>query len=334
MDYVNRLSDVDTQDVANHALQNGFFEEAVVVYKNNNNHDSALNVLLENMGDIRRAHEYAQSVNIPEIWSRLAKAHLDDLRTKEAIDSYIHASDHTNYAQVIYDALNDDKREVKYEDLVRYLEMAHKALYNPLIASVLLFAYAKTGRMTKLKEFLDRANVDDVQRAGGRCEVQKMYVPAKLMYVSISDWAGLATTLTHLGEFQAAVDSAHKAANTRVWRKVHAACFEHKKFQLAQVCALKLLETPGVVEELFHLYEDQGYGEQLTDIVEANFESEYQNTGIFTDKPVYRAGPLLCQIPPRAADGAPQDVLEAHQHSQGYPRLRRCTPLGRARVFV
>jgi len=53
------------------------------------------------------------------------------------------------------------------------------------------------------------------------------------------------------------------------------------------------LETPGVVEELFHLYEDQGYGEQLTDLVEASFGSEYQNTGISTDTSLFTELALL-----------------------------------------
>lgn len=141
--------------------------------------------------------------------------------------------------------------------------------------------------MTDLKEFFDGANADDVQRAGDRCDFQKMYDPAKLMYASISNWAGLATTLAHLGEFQAAVDSAHKAAKTHVWREVHAACFEHKKFQLAQVCALKLMKTRGVVEELFHLYEDQGYGEQLTDLMEASLGLEGRNTDLFADTSLF-----------------------------------------------
>lgn len=93
-----------------------------------------MKMMLENMSSIRCAQKYAQSVIIPETWSRLAKAQLDDLRTKKAIDSYIRANDHTSYAQVVHDALSDDKYEDKYEDLIRYLEMARKALYNPLIA--------------------------------------------------------------------------------------------------------------------------------------------------------------------------------------------------------
>ncbi|KAF8929356.1 hypothetical protein BGZ52_002327, partial [Haplosporangium bisporale] len=57
--------------------------------------------------------------------------------------------------------------------------------------------------------------------------------------------------------------------------------------KLAQVCALKLMKTPEVVEELLHLYEGQGYGEQLTDLVEASLGSEGRNTDLFTDTSLF-----------------------------------------------
>ena len=47
-----------------------------------------------------------------------------------------------------------------------------------------------------------------------------MYEAAKLLFNNISNFARLASTLVHLGEFQNAVDSARKANSTRTWKEV------------------------------------------------------------------------------------------------------------------
>ena len=47
-----------------------------------------------------------------------------------------------------------------------------------------------------------------------------MYEPAKLLYNNVSNFARLAITLVHLGEYQAAVDSARKANSTKTWKEV------------------------------------------------------------------------------------------------------------------
>lgn len=49
-----------------------------------------------------------------------------------------------------------------------------------------------------------------------------MYEAAKILYNNISNYGRLASTLVHLGEFQAAVDGARKANSTRTWKEV---CF-------------------------------------------------------------------------------------------------------------
>lgn len=47
-----------------------------------------------------------------------------------------------------------------------------------------------------------------------------MYEAAKLLYNNVSNFARLASTLVHLGEYQAAVDSGRKANSTRTWKEV------------------------------------------------------------------------------------------------------------------
>jgi hypothetical protein len=53
-----------------------------------------------------------------------------------------------------------------------------------------------------------------------RCFDDKMYEAAKLLYNNVSNYARLAITLVHLGEYQGAVDGARKANSTRTWKEV------------------------------------------------------------------------------------------------------------------
>jgi len=54
-----------------------------------------------------------------------------------------------------------------------------------------------------------------------RCFDNKMYEAAKLLYNNVSNFARLAITLVHLGEYQGAVDSARKANSTKTWKEVN-----------------------------------------------------------------------------------------------------------------
>ena len=59
-------------------------------------------------------------------------------------------------------------------------------------------------------------------QVGDRCYNEAMYEAAKLLYNNVSNFARLASTLVHLGEYQNAVDSARKANSTRTWKEVGA----------------------------------------------------------------------------------------------------------------
>ncbi|KAG0326315.1 hypothetical protein BGZ99_009753 [Dissophora globulifera] len=279
MDYINRLNNFDAADIAEHAIRGGLYEEAFIIYSKHDAHASAINVLIEHIGSIDRAYEYAEKTDTPEVWGRLGKAQLDGMRIKEAIDSYIRANDPTNHVEVIDLASRADK----YEDLVRYLQMARKQSREPYIESELLFAFAKTGRIADMEELLNGPNVAQVQAIGDRCYEQKMYGPAKILYSNISNWARLSTTLVHLGEYQAAVDGARKANSTKVWKDVNAACIERKEFRLAQVCGLSLVVHPEELEELIRLYEHQGYFDELMALLEAGLGLERAHMGMFTE---------------------------------------------------
>jgi len=61
---------------------------------------SCFQVLIEHIGNLDRAYEFAERCNEPPVWSQLAKAQLQKGLVKEAIDSYIKADDPSAYMEV------------------------------------------------------------------------------------------------------------------------------------------------------------------------------------------------------------------------------------------
>lgn len=279
MDFITRLNNFDYMDIAHIAIESELFEEAFSIYKKYDVHVNAIGVLLDNVKSLDRAFEYAERVNLPDVWSRLAKAQLDSGMLKESIDSYTHADDATNFAQVIQVA----NKLNKFDDLVRYLQMARKKLREPVIESELVFAFAKTNRLADMEEFINGPNVAQVANVGERCFEQKMYQAAKILFSSVSNWARLATTLVFLSEFQAAVDCARKANSTKVWKEVHAACVEHQEFKLAQICGLNLIIHAEELPQLVRLYEYRGYFEEVMQLFESGLGLERAHMGMFTE---------------------------------------------------
>ena len=85
MDYISRLNNFDFLDIAGIAVGAELFEEAFTIYKKNNVNDMAISVLLDNLNNLDRAYEFAERLNQPEVWTRLAKAQLAAAHVKEAI---------------------------------------------------------------------------------------------------------------------------------------------------------------------------------------------------------------------------------------------------------
>jgi clathrin heavy chain len=211
MDYISRLNNFDAPDIANIAIGGGLYEEALTIFKKYDQHANAARVLLDNIKDVDRAYEYAERVDVPEVWSRLGKAQLEQTRVKDAITSYIRADDPSNYVEVIRVA----EKERHFDDLIRFLLAARKKAREPVIESELLYAYAKTGQLTELEEFISSPNIAQIQVVGERCFEDKLYLAAKLLFSNVNNWAKLATTLVYLGEHQNAVDCARKASSTK-----------------------------------------------------------------------------------------------------------------------
>uniref|UniRef100_A0A8C8FYA4 Clathrin heavy chain n=1 Tax=Oncorhynchus tshawytscha TaxID=74940 RepID=A0A8C8FYA4_ONCTS len=151
------------------------------------------------------------------------------------------------------------------------------------VETELIFALAKTGRLAELDEFVNGPNNAHIQQVGDRCFEEGMYDAAKLLYNNVSNFARLASTLVHLGEYQAAVDSARKANSTRTWKEVCFACVAGEEFRLAQICGLHIVIHADELEELISDYQDRGYYEELIALLEAALGLERAHMGMFTE---------------------------------------------------
>ena len=279
MDYIHQLSAYNAEEIANTCISVGLFEEAFEIYKKGDNHLAATNILVDHIVSIDRAQEYAERVELPEVWSKVAKAQLDGLRISDSIESYIRAQDPSNFAEVIEVATHAGKDD----DLIKYLRMARKTLREPPIDTALAFCYARTNQLSELTDFLAGANVADVEASGDKAGEEGHHEAAKIFYTSISNWAKLATTLVHLGEYQAAVECARKANSIKVWKQVNEACVAKKEFRLAQICGLNLIVQAEELKDLIAQYERNGYFDELISLLEAGLGLERAHMGMFTE---------------------------------------------------
>ncbi|KAI9024950.1 hypothetical protein CLU79DRAFT_745569 [Phycomyces nitens] len=279
MDYISRLDNFDATDVAEVCIGENLNEEAFAIFKKHNVNVNAIDVLIDRIQDLDRAYEFAERCDQPEVWTKLAKAQLDNMRVKDAIDSYIRANDTSNYMEVTRSAMMDNK----YDDLVRYLQAARKHSREPYIETELLYAYAKTDRLADLEDFLVSPNLAQIQQVGDRCFQDHMFEAAKVLYSNISNYASLASTLVHLKDYQGAVDCARKANSTKVWKEVNAECIIQHEFRLAQICGLHIIVHAEELDELVKTYERNGFFDELIHLLETGLGLERAHMGMFTE---------------------------------------------------
>ena len=119
MDYINRLDNYEGEEIAKICQEDKYqlYEEALVIYKKFDQHVEAIRVLLNKQNDIRGAQEFAEKTNLPEVWSELGKAQLDQNLLREAIESFIKAKDPSMYMVVI----NIGQNQESWEELVQFL---------------------------------------------------------------------------------------------------------------------------------------------------------------------------------------------------------------------
>jgi len=168
--------------------------------------------------------------------------------------------------------------------LVTFLEMCIKKMKDAYIESELVYAYAKTDKLSQLEEFIHTpgccANILDT---GDRCFNEGLYQAAKILYSNISNYAKLASALVRLGEFSAAIESANKANSIRTWKEVNLACVEAKEFRLAQQAGLHIIIQADELEEVLRVYESRGHFHELIQLCETGLTHESAHTGLFTE---------------------------------------------------
>jgi clathrin heavy chain len=200
MDYINRLSCFNGPDIATVCLGAEFelYEEAFVIYKKEEMHENAMDVLLNNIKDVDRAAEYAARVGDNKVWAKLGKAALNTGGIADAIESYIKAEDASDYMDVIAAA----EREGKFDDLVRYLKMARKHQKDQHLDSELVYSYARVGNLADMEEFISGSTTANTQLIGERLYDEGAYQAAQILFTAIKNNAKLAACYVKLGRGQ------------------------------------------------------------------------------------------------------------------------------------
>ncbi|KAF2580753.1 hypothetical protein F2Q68_00002811 [Brassica cretica] len=279
MDYINRLDNFDGPAVGEVAVDAQLYEEAFAIFKKFNLNVQAVNVLLDHVGSIERAVEFAFRVEEDSVWTQVAKAQLRDGLVSDAIESFIRADDASHFLEVIR-ACEDTN---VYDDLVRYLLMVRQKVKEPKVDSELIYAYAKIERLGEIEEFILMPNVANLPNVGDRLYDEALYEAAKIIYAFTSNWAKLAVTLVKLQQFQSAVDAARKANSAKTWKEVCFACVDAEEFRLAQICGLNVIIQVDDLEEVSEYYQNRGCFSELISLMESGLGLERAHMGIFTE---------------------------------------------------
>ncbi len=294
MDYVNRLDNYNAPKLAQKAIEAGLFEEALAMYTKVGNNDEAMEVLLTKIKDLSRAQMFTEKIGQPALWSRLGQAYLMSEQVAEAIKCFIKAGDPKSFMLVIGSA----ERQGKFDQLIDFLLMARQKLKDSQIDGALIYAYAKSQRLTDLENFLTQPNSANIEQVGDRCYSEGLFEPARMLYAQIGKLGKLASCLVNLGQYQAAIDAAKKAESPKTWEEVNSACVKAKQFHLAAIAGLKIMVHPDRLEMLINTYEKYGYWEELIKLLDSGLALEQAHNGIFTE-----LGILLAKyVPTRLMD--------------------------------
>lgn len=282
-DYIHRLDNFDGPAVGEIAVGYDLFEEAFEIYKKFGLKDQAIRVLLDHMEDLDRAHEFATKIDEPAVWGELGNAYLEAGRVEEAIDAYLRAQDGSRHIDVIAKAAEVGDDDQVYSALVKYLLMVRKTTKESSVDTELVYSYARIKDLANLEEFLSGKHTANLQAAGDRCFDLGYFDAARIIYGRIPNWGRLASTLVRLHQWQAAVDAARKANNSKTWKEVAYACVEEGEFKLAQLCGLNIIINADDLAEISEFYQTKGYIDQLLSLLESGIGLERAHMGIFTE---------------------------------------------------
>jgi clathrin heavy chain len=266
LDYINRLDNFDGPDIAEYALHDDYrmYEEALAIYRKFDLNSEAVDVLLNRIGNIQRAHEFAEKVNLPEVWTKVANNYLNSNQIVNAIDAYIKANDTSQYLSVISFAEN----EGQWENLIKYLLMCRSQMKDVNVDSSLGFAYARLEKNGELENLLQSSNSIDPLKVGDRCFDHQLYEAAKLLFVVLKNNAKIASCLVRLKQFSKALESATKANTSKTWKELCYACVEASEFKYAAQAAQNIIIVPDLLEGLSKHYEEYNAQEEMMLLLE------------------------------------------------------------------
>ena len=137
--------------------------------------------------------------------------------------------------------------------------------------------YAKY-KVENLEQFIAELNSANVGALAERCFNEEMYEAAKIMFTNVGDWYGLVATLCKLDDLAGAVEAAHRANTIETWRNLLKAAVDQKEFGLAQQCAMFIIVEPDELADLISYYEQEGYIEEIMEVIESGMELERAHT--------------------------------------------------------
>jgi clathrin heavy chain len=178
--------------------------------------------------------------------------------------------------------------------------MARAHVKEAQLDTTLIYAYAKSGKLGDLEEFIAKPNVARVDDVGERCFDEGLFAAAKLLFASINNNAKLALCYVNLEQYREAVDAAHKANSVSTWKEVNRVCVRVGEFKLARVAGLQIIVHPDHLEELTLLYERAGQPMELIQLMEQGLGLDQAHSGVFTELGVlyskYMPGKLMDHI--------------------------------------
>eukprot|EP00918_Siedleckia_nematoides_P026592 GHVU01057408.1.p1 GENE.GHVU01057408.1~~GHVU01057408.1.p1 ORF type:complete len:636 (-),score=164.75 GHVU01057408.1:327-2234(-) len=279
MDYINKLEGYEPTSIATIAAQHNLHEPAFAIYKKFNMHSEAADTLLNGIGSIQRATEYAARVNDNAVWSKLGVALLLNGSVNEAIDCFLKSEDPSEATKVITAAEDAGC----FEQLVRYLRMVRKnaTTRDSCVDSSLAYALAKCDMLGEMEDFTSGTNTADVQAVGDRLFNEELYKAAKLLFQSIPNNARLSSCYVKLREYHLALEAAKKANNPNTWVEICSACVEAEEYRNAHLAGLNIVSQPDHLDSVVVLYEQKGLKEELLQLLEAGIGSE-AHKGLYT----------------------------------------------------
>ena len=259
--FLNRLDEYDGNEIAVKCVE---YDQKL------KRPDDAINVLIQNINDLKRAAIYAEKINIPSVWGKLGRAQLNAHEIEEAIDSLIKANDCEMYHEVI----NEAEQQGKFEELIKFLTMARNLKKDKFIDGELVYSLSRCNKLQELEALLSQSNINDLNNIADRLFDERFYEPAKIIYENLGNNARLASCFVHLKNYTQALAAAKRSNTQKCWKEVCFSCIKAGEFKLAGQAGNYVIQSADMVEEVIEEYEKYGAYEELINLFESNLVGE------------------------------------------------------------